>query len=714
MMDINTIYLRRKNKVILSDFLSDNNNIVSLEHLATLLKNLEDLGYTLSNELLEIVSTLSLKDLVEFYSQTVEDLKVMVGDHVKHNPMYPNFPEQVMNMSEAELYFNAMVHYFGRFMGVRLMPHTDVKNRKELTEKTKLKIIDIGTRADFKSIFTNLVSSNTSLSETDKEDINWFIRVLGDATGQRDLITPIMPDNIPLRENVALVAGLFMERGLEVDKLLSKHIKTATDVLRLSISMSNGDVSLATSTKFRNFKREERRMLLSLLENCKNITDDMIRYKERWKRLGERLHPFENKNRYTNCCKAFSIIFNKEPYMTFGGKVEQAIKNFEIDTAVKLLKNRPGEYARRLDNLIRLSDNPKNVVSTFAEIAEKVSTPVLLQVKAHFLQRTVSHNNSVRTFFPKGNVSKLQAIDNTLQRINPLHCMNIVTICNNALRDRFAEGESLGKVYIDKRIEGFNVPFSQRSSSKSLRTIPRGSKYDLADGDTVRFFIHWKDTDESVNSWSQTVDVDLSAVCLDENHDYVMDISYTNLKELGCYHSGDITSAPDGASEFIDLSIEKCLKRDIRYIVMSVLSYSGQLFSDIPECFAGVMMRQMPQSGEIFEPKTVDNRLDLTSENKISIPMIIDLKERKVIWTDLGLKSNLKYRNNIHGNMSNLQLMAKSMTSLNKPNLYDLLTLHAEARGEIVENIEEADTIFSIDKGITPFDTDIIVSEFIK
>ncbi len=709
MLDMNTMYLRRKNKVIVKA----GHGEVSIVQLATMLKNLEDLGYTLSEELLERLSTVSLKRLEEFYNQTVTDLKAMVGAHVQHKPMYPNFPQQVMDMSDAELYFNAMIHYFGTWIGVRIMPITDIEDRAEIVEKTKLKVINLGSRDDFKSIFTNLVSSNTSLSKTDKEDVNWFIRVLGDPTGQRDLITPIMPDNIPLRENVALMAGLFMDRGLDVSELLSTNVKTATDVLRIAVQMSEGDVSLADACKFKNFKRKERRMLLSLLDNCKNITEDMIRYTERWKRLGERLHPFENKDRYENACKAFNVLFNKETYVTFGGKVEQAIADFRIDEAVALLKSRPGEYARRLDNLIRLSDDPINVVSTFGEIAKKVSTPVLLQVKAHFLQRPVSHNNSVRTFFPKGNIAKLQAIDNTLQRINPLHCMNIVTICDNALRDKFAEYASLGKVYLDKRISGFNVPFSQRSASESLRTIPRGSSYDLADGDTVRFFIHWKDI-KGGSDYRNTVDVDLSAVCLNEDHKFVQQISYTNLKELGCYHSGDITSAPRGASEFVDISIKKCLEKKIRYVVMSVNSYSQQPFTEIPECFAGVMMRQEPQSGEIFEPKTVDNRLDLTADNKICIPMIIDLVERKVIWTDLGLKSNLNHCNNVHGNMSSLQLMSKAMTSLNKPNLYDLFKLHAEARGEIVDNIEDADTVFSINEGTTPFDVDVIVSEYIK
>jgi hypothetical protein len=54
------------------------------------------------------------------------------------------------------------------------------------------------------------------------------------------------------------------------------------------------------------------------------------------------------------------------------------------------------------------------------------------------------------------------------------------------------------------------------------------------------------------------------------------------------------------------------------------------------------------------------------------------------------------------------------MTGLNKPDLYDLFRMHAEARGEFVDNIEDADTVFSIEEGITPFDTDVIVSEYLK
>ena len=49
------------------------------------------------------------------------------------------------------------------------------------------------------------------------------------------------------------------------------------------------------------------------------------------------------------------------------------------------------------------------------------------------------------------------------------------------------------------------------------------------------------------------------------------------------------------------------------------------------------MVRQYPGSGEVFEPSTVQDKVDITADTQISIPVILDLKERKLIWTDLSL-----------------------------------------------------------------------------
>ena len=689
----NTIYLRRKNKVTLEK----GKNNLSIEYIGALLKNIESLGYTFSSELLDFVSSLSLEEVTVFYNQLVNDLKEMVGANVKYKPMYPNFPTQVMNASEAELYFNAMMHYFGSWIGIRILPKYEKEEREELKDDIKLKIIDIGNEDDFNSIFTNLISSKTSISKTDKEDVEWFVKEYENS------IIDIMPKEIPFKENIVLMTGLLIKYNLDVDIFLSQKIKTATDVLRLAAFLSDGDISLAQVTRFKKFSRKERRMLLTALENCKNITEDMLRYGERWKRLGERLHPFEYKKNI-NTHKAFKVLFNKEKFSTFASKVEIALKNNEIEKAAILLKKRPGEFARRIDNMVRLSDDPKIIIDIFKDIAEKVSSNVLLQVMSHFKYR--NDKAEIRTFFPKGDIGKIQAIDNILPEIKNKYCNRIVKICEKALVKKYKSLKSLGKVYIDEKLKDYHIPFAMRSASKSLKTIARGSRYDLPDGEVIRFFLWWKDGE-------QRTDLDLSIIGLDEDHNWKVQISYTNLREMGAYHSGDITSAPKGASEFVDVPVQGFIDKGIRYVMMSVFSFTSQSYCDLPDCFAGVMARQKPKSGEIYEPATVDNKLDLTADTTICIPMIVDLIDKKVIWTDLALKRTPSYSNNIHNNMSSLTIMAKSMTSLKKPNLYDLFNLHVKARGESVEDSEKADVVFSVKDGITPFDTDKIISEFI-
>ncbi len=57
--------------------------------------------------------------------------------------------------------------------------------------------------------------------------------------------------------------------------------------------------------------------------------------------------------------------------------------------------------------------------------------------------------------------------------------------------------------------------------------------------------------------------------------------------------------------------------------------------------------------------------------------------------------------------------MGKAMTTTAKPNLYDLFRLHALARGQLVEREEEAQTVFALQRGITPFDMEEIMASFL-
>ncbi|OJJ22039.1 cytoplasmic protein [marine bacterium AO1-C] len=700
----NTIYLRRKSKLIIKK----GNDQLPMTHLATILKNLEAYGYTFSQAVIERVQTLSKEAAKQLYKQLMKDIKEMTGAKRKFKPMYPNFPKQVMEMTHVELYINAILHYVSRG---KYMPDYETETRQPLLEKTDLRIIDLGDEADFRLMFTQLMGANSSISAIDKEDLDWIVRQY------RDEVAPMLPDAIPMKENLAYVTGLLLKHTTKSDTLLKSFYKTATDVLRLAVSLSDGDVSLAEVTRFRNFKRGERKLLLGLLEKAGNITEDMLRYKERWIRLGEKLHPFEYKKRFPKVYKAFDVIRNDQTFHTFNSKVEQSLANLEVFKATALLKNRSGEFARRLDHLLRMTTSTEEcqyVVQHFAEVAHNVSTPVLLQVRAHFNHR--DDTSELRTFFPKGNVAKVQAIPNQLPEIPVEACLAVIDICEKALVERFKALKPLGKVYIDERLKNYLVPFSQRSASKALRTIVRGSKVSMpTGGDTIRFFIWWKEG--VVNGrHTGTVDIDLSAVMYDSNWNYLEHISYTNLKsaKYQAAHSGDIVSAPNGACEFIDLDIPSIVKYGGRYVVMNIYSFSYQPFCDLPECYGGWMMRKHPQSGEIFDARTVQDKVDVTADTRVCIPVIMDLHTRKVVWSDLALRSNPNWYNNVEGNLGGMTLMGKAMTTLKKPNLYDLFMLHAQARGEMVyqNNRNEAEVVFTPEEGITPFDIELIMAEY--
>jgi hypothetical protein len=684
----NEIYLRRCGKVLVEK----GNSELPINYVSAMAKNIESLGYGFSSELIEHLQTLSIEQVTAFYNELIDSLKKLVGSHRIFNPFYPNFPEQVMEMAESRLYINSLIHYL-----TKQLPNYVKEPRLILQDKIELKIIQLGTNEEFEKIFTQILASNSSISTQDKTDVSSFVSIY-----QKDIFR-LIPTEIPSKENLAYF-GARISNFDGASDFLKKHIKTATDVLRLACSMCEGDVSLAHSTKFTKINRRDRKFLLGLLENCGNITEDMLRWKKRWIRLGEKLHIGEFKNKFPRSFESFDILRNNKPFQTFNGRIEKALLSKNSTEVAELLKARAGDFSRRLDHLLRLNekDSPA-ILETFAEIAPQVSTPVLLQVMTHFKYR--NEPQELRVFFPKGEVAKVQGIKNNLLPFSFAIPKAVTAICEETLTARFAQLTPLGKCYLDENLKNYLVPFSQRSASKALKTIVRGSKIPLSVEKTIRFFIWWK------NGYERT-DIDLSAAFFDKDYRYIDVVSYYNLVNFGGHHSGDIVDAPEGASEFIDVDIQKLIEKDVRFIVMSINSYTSQPFCDLPECFAGWMQREFPNSGEIYEPKTLQNKLDLASNTKICLPLIIDLQEKQVIWTDIALKKYPAW-NNLQNNLSAVTVMLKSMTNLRKTTLYDLFSLHIKSRGEFVSDKNQADKIFSVDEGITPFQTEKIASEFL-
>ena len=692
----NEILIRRRNKVNVDITLVTKND--NIGRVLIMMKNIESLGYTFSKDLIEVIRYFNEKAQNNFYKELVACLKEYTGADKTWNPMYEGFPKQVAEMDDWELFVNAIVHYMS---GGTLYPKYEKDERLPLFDSPDLTVIDFGKDEDLVQVMNNLITSKTSLSETDKADMIWLIQNLGVSVSE-------LPDEIPFKENVAVICKLIMDNTSEIEwySILHKYLKTATDILRFVTYLSDGDVSLASDTKYKSLPRKQRRLILELLDNAGNIEEDMKRHETKWIRLGEILHAGEYKQ-FNNAYTAFDKLRNNGKIETFGGKVNKLLSENNIKDALVMLKNRPGELARRLDDILRNYPNAKTqIIEAFKEVASGVSVPVLLQVREHFAWR--HEKNDSRVFFPKGQLAKCYTVENELDPISPDVCCEIGKICGDAIIEQLKSKESLGKVYIDNSIRGYCVPQSQRSASKSMKTVTRGSRLPIGKNTKCcRGFIWWTNSDNTKNDWSWSnsrIDIDLSAAILDENFKYLSHISYTRLRDqiFRGYHSGDITNGGpvdgNGVCEFIDVDIDSVVRNGGRYIIYQVYSFSSQKYSEMPHAMFGWMEREDVNSGEIFEASTVEQRIDLTAETTVAIPVLFDCVTREYIWMDVASNINNMNRScaNLERNLYGVSAMCYGIVKGHKPQMYDLAVLNALSRGTIVENRNDADTIFDM------------------
>lgn len=705
---LNEILLRRSNKIFLEE--KPAAKPAGVNFVASFVANMEGLGYIVSEDLYKQIEVLSLDELKELHTTMCKILAQARGGHQELTPMYKSFPQEVMDMSKARLYFNALCHYW---TGGKWMPPSRKQPRPALTDEASfnLTMIKLGSKEDLQTIFSKMVGSTLALSASDKVDLSVLIEQY--FVKEKIALDTLITERIANRENKAFIlAQIYKYKALENDtfkNLLSKQTNTTTDILRLAVALMGGDISLANSVKFKSIKRPMRKIMLAVLEeqNANGMLEDMWRFRGRWLRLGEALHPGEFAARFPNTYKAFSDLRHEVKAETFRREIEKLLHEKDLKAALTLAKIRPGELVRRLDHLLRLSALEKSgasaedILKAYSEVGDKVATQVLLQVLQHFKVR--ADKDPYRIIFPKGTVAKAACIDNNLPELNDQTVKAFEEQTRKFLLARFAKLPPLGKCYIDDSLKKMIQPFALRSASKALRTAGRGSRFELPDADTLRLFLWW------TNGRHRT-DIDIAGLFFDANYGLVEEVAYYNLKSKAGVHSGDIVDAPNGAAEFVDFSIADCKAMGIRYVLITVSSFTMQPYCDLPECFAGWMARQKPRSGEVFEARTVTDKLDLMADTRIAVPVIFDLETKESIWCDLALKnypfSPIKQTvNNPIVNLVGFSMTLKAMTHLRRGTLYDLFQLHAEARGSQVSTRQEADKIFDMDTtDPSPFD----------
>lgn len=695
--DISEISLKYK-----SAFVSSKNKETTRqsEDIAfTLNAEMMNLGYIQSRDLNKHISKLprSMAQKVSHYF--LNALRKHSGVNVKHSPMYPNFPEQVINSSDLDIYINAVVHYWT--MG-EWRPNYEELPRKFSYEETNYKVINIINEEEFKSIFTDIMSVNDSISNFDKETIETMLTLY-------DISDLELPSEIPYKENLG-----FLYKAYGDMEIVMSAVSHATDILRIVAYASDGDMSLSEPIKFKSFKRKDRRAILRKLENIVN-EEDINRHRSHWTKLFHILHIGDFSNKFPKTYKIARKIRNNEKIKTFNSKLEDSLKDLKNETDKKsfnnilsytlnYLKSRPGEFCRRLYEIStineKFSKSPQAILKInkeFSEIVDEISTRVLLQTENVINNRVRGDLN--RLAFPKGNIQKVMK-PSPARPISENLGKSLLNTIEESLIRRFKNSD-WGNIWVSKQAntfaQGLTLPSQQRTTSNTNFSIGRGSRISInPNKSTVRMFVYWRG-----------VDIDLSAILLDENFDYLKHISYTEIRNNLGHHSGDITYAPSGASEFIDIDIDKAKMtyKDARYIAMSLYVYSGPNFFNHEECFAGWMERSNPNSNEIYEPKSVKQKMDLTYMSRDACPVIFDLKNKEFIWVDLPLKlDNPGVRlHNIENSMVSISEIVRNIVNYTPPNLGRILDLHLKAKSEnIVESKDDADTVITQDELTNP------------
>ncbi|MCU7728054.1 hypothetical protein ODJ79_30425 [Actinoplanes sp. KI2] len=591
-----------------------------------------DAGFSASAALLEHVGALAPEPAMDLAATVVSAVRELVGDHVRHNAYFLGFPHDVPDTVEfwLERLGAAVLAGGGAELtldGINLLElpgygtyqHTYAEllaAHDELIAAAgdRLTVLRLGDTAEAEAarLYRALAGSTTPLGEAD-------LAILGELAVA--CVDDEQPAEIPMRENRAVLNGIRLVLGRPL-----VAVDTTTDVLRLACQVSAGDVSLATATRFRAFPRRERRVLLAALNEVVGASPaklgDVARYAERWKRLGERLHPHEYAQ-WPHARSVFAVARGERRVPTIAGRAETAVRTGAIASAATVLSAAPGLLLRSADRLLRLAPASEraDVVEAVTGALGEASGRVLCSLREHVENRLTPV--SARMYASRSRTAWIGA--DKRPPLPPELVAELSARLDAEIGARLPEFER--PLLVDPEVLDVALPLSGKATEDGFAVLPRGSRATVT-GDLLRFFTYWRQA-------SRRTDYDLSVLLLDDDFHTVGQVSWTNYHHDGVVHSGDITEAADGATEFIDVP----LTLRGRYVVPQVNIYAGESFEEVAESMFGYQTRAADQRGAPFDARTVLARSQLRGAGRVALPMVFAMGEGgwQAVWLHLYL-----------------------------------------------------------------------------
>jgi hypothetical protein len=586
-----------------------------------------DVGFSASRDLLEHIGALATGPALDLASTAVSAVREVVGDHVRHNAYFIGFPHDVPDTVDfwVERMRAAVVSGQGATLNLLDLPgygqyqHTYadlLAAHDELIAAAgdRLTVLRLGDTVDVEAtrLYLAMAGSTTPHGEADLAALSELALMCVDGE---------QPTVIPVRENRAVLNGIRLVLGHPL-----VAVDTTTDVLRLACQVSGGDVSLATSTRFRAFRRRERRIMLAALNDVvaanPNKLGDVTRYAEPWKRLGERLHPHEFAQ-WPHARDVFAVARGEHKVRTLAGQAEAAVRAGAIGSAASVLSAAPGRLVRSADWLLRLAPAKDRSTVLTAVTGALGSAPgrVLCSLREHVDNRLVPVSS--RMFVNRKRRAWVQ------RDTRPPLPADLVVELRSLLDAEIAARLPVfdRPIVVAPDVLDVALPLSGKASESGFAVLPRGSRATVT-GDLLRFFTYWRQV-------GLRTDYDLSLLLLDDRFHTTGQVSWTNYRHGGVVHSGDVTDATNGATEFIDVPLDL----PGHYVVPQVYVYAGESFAEVAESMFGYQTRARDQRGAPFDARTVRSRSQMRGEGRVALPMVFVKGERgwQAVWLHLYL-----------------------------------------------------------------------------
>lgn len=637
----------------------------------TINEELRQFGYTLTPDGIRMLANSSHREAF------LDRIKEMNGS-VDAKPMYPDFPNQVMNMNEATFRLHQMIHYFSTY-GIEWLTGEDVDKgwvpNVESTEKTEkdatlldAKVIELVDTNELASIcFKRVLSKRERMTDKEKQLIKLALN---------DMVIPfndIADVCIPFKQNMLDVCNTIFDADmLSKDKigLFRKICKHTGDVWKML------DYIL-TRHKF-HLKTSQKRMMVNLLESYPfaDFASNLVISNKKAERVKLMLN-YLDYNTYSRSVEHKHLVrtFRNNGLSTWVSDAMELIAEHDPDT-LNFIAARPGIMLRWLTLLLRNGYSAKAISDALCQHADNLSTQTLVTLLTKFSTGNVSNTND-------GEIDM------------------VLFILHSTLDKKF---ETIKTDFANKKvfIDGSKFVLCKselHTNDKSAEGgyIRSGIAYRIPENvNRLRFFTYWND--------KKRVDIDLHAYALYQNGSTCRIGWNADFRRNGLVTSGDMTQSD--SAEYIDIDFGPDNPHPLKAVAAIIDLYNKDdigTFKNIETCFVGMQaVEKLGENVTLYSPENCFFKHYLTTGTSSMTYGIIDIESRTITFTGAPISDAVKLLESF-----------ESTPKREKFTIYDyLLSLTYGQNAEVVDSREEADVVLVMEKAVEKNEISLIDNNF--